>query len=145
MHTNGVGITIRSDWSYDSSQNEIFGNMFVNNTEGNALDDGEDNSWDDGIGSGNFWDDYGGTGVYVIPGTAGSVDHYPLGQLLNTTKSSSYPIANSSSSSVSSSSSPTSSTEGINLAEIVGISVTIGSVFAIILFGFLIVRHRIKN
>lgn len=43
----------------------------------NAQDDGLLNYWDQGSGTGNAWSDYSGTGVYVIQGTAGSVDHFP--------------------------------------------------------------------
>jgi parallel beta-helix repeat protein len=47
------------------------------NEGGNALDNGFNNQWDDGFSLGNFWSDYEGTGDYPIPGSAGSVDHYP--------------------------------------------------------------------
>ena len=43
----------------------------------NARDDGLVNYWDLGSGFGNTWSDYSGTGVYLIQGTAGSVDHFP--------------------------------------------------------------------
>jgi hypothetical protein len=43
----------------------------------NARDDGLTNYWDQGSGNGNAWSDYSGTGVYVIQGTAGSVDNFP--------------------------------------------------------------------
>jgi len=47
----------------------------------NAIDSGSDNTWDDGVRCGNFWDDMIPGAVYLIPGTAGSVDHYPNGTL----------------------------------------------------------------
>jgi nitrous oxidase accessory protein NosD len=43
----------------------------------NARDDGLTNYWDEGPGKGNAWSDYSGIGVYVVQGTAGSVDHFP--------------------------------------------------------------------
>jgi hypothetical protein len=43
----------------------------------NARDDGHLNKWDDGIAQGNAWSDYEGSGVYVIPGSASSVDNFP--------------------------------------------------------------------
>jgi len=55
----------------------IYNNSFWYNDLGNAIDNGNSNYWDDGISIGNQWDDYNGTGVYVIPGSAGSVDHFP--------------------------------------------------------------------
>jgi hypothetical protein len=53
------------------------------------LDNGGNNSWDNGINSGNYWDDYSGTGHYVIPGQANSSDRFPLGidDVRNTTPS----------------------------------------------------------
>lgn len=43
----------------------------------NAQDDGHLNKWDDGVAQGNAWSDYEGSGVYVIPGSASSVDNFP--------------------------------------------------------------------
>jgi nitrous oxidase accessory protein NosD len=48
------------------------------NEMSNAIDDGLDNEWDDGVSQGNYWSDYDSSGVYLVPGSAGSVDHYPL-------------------------------------------------------------------
>lgn len=69
----GVGICI----SESSSFNRIFKNHFSHVNGTNAIDDGMNNTWDDGINWGNWWSDYNGIGVYPIQGTAGSVDHYP--------------------------------------------------------------------
>ena len=55
----------------------IYNNSFWYNDLGHAIDNGNSNYWDDGISLGNQWDDYNGTGVYDIPGSAGSVDHFP--------------------------------------------------------------------
>jgi parallel beta-helix repeat protein len=52
-------------------------NIIARNGQGNALDNGSDNLWDDGISRGNEWGDYVGFGYYYIPGGAGSVDRYP--------------------------------------------------------------------
>ncbi len=62
---------------FDSHNNTFFGNEFAANDQYNALDDGYDNTWDDGVSMGNGWSDYVGPGAYSIPGTAGSVDNYP--------------------------------------------------------------------
>jgi parallel beta-helix repeat protein len=61
-----------------SEHNILYLNRLGNNSESNAQDDGGSNSWDDGMSSGNYWWDYNGTGTYLIPGSAGSVDHYPF-------------------------------------------------------------------
>ena len=67
----GVYIDVRcSNWV-------IHSNRFAGNTDGNAKDDGSMNQWDDGVSTGNIWDDYSGIGWYLIPGTAGSTDCFP--------------------------------------------------------------------
>jgi len=58
--------------------NRLYLNRLGNNSESNAKDNGGSNSWDDGVSSGNYWLDYNGTGIYQIPGSAGSVDNYPF-------------------------------------------------------------------
>jgi len=78
---NNYGISIS-----DSSNNtKIFLNHFINN-EINAVDNGINNTWDDGF-IGNYWDDYAGVDAndngigdtpYTIPGAAGSQDNYPI-------------------------------------------------------------------
>jgi parallel beta-helix repeat protein len=54
----------------------IYNNTFALNTLHNGYDDGADD-WDDRVDGGNYWNDYGGTGVYNIPGGS-SVDHFPM-------------------------------------------------------------------
>ncbi len=61
----------------DSEDNLLYLNRFASNGDGNARDDGIFNNWDNGT-HGNYWSDYSGSGVYDIPGTASSVDHYPF-------------------------------------------------------------------
>ena len=62
----------------ESTQNcLLFDNILDRNIDGNALDNGIGNQWDDGVGTGNSWSDYFGNGTYSIPGTAGSIDHFP--------------------------------------------------------------------
>lgn len=55
--------------------------LVYNNTIGcnvnEAYDYGVDNSWNDGINTGNGWCDYNGSGTYQIAGSASSVDNYP--------------------------------------------------------------------
>ena len=71
-----------------SSNNTIYHNNLINNTEGNAYDEGIHNQWDSGT-EGNYWKDYVGNDTdhdgigdepYHIHGSAGSVDRYPLMQ-----------------------------------------------------------------
>ena len=81
INNNNYGI--RSD--SNSNNNKIFLNNFVNNGI-NAEDNGINNTWDNGI-IGNYWDDYAGVDTnddgigdtpYIIPGTAGSQDNFPI-------------------------------------------------------------------
>jgi len=58
-------------------ENTIHGNAIGWNEEGNAIDTGSDNTWDNGMDTGNWWSDYNGTGEYAIDGDAHSVDRYP--------------------------------------------------------------------
>ncbi|MHA1961554.1 MAG: NosD domain-containing protein [Candidatus Thorarchaeota archaeon] len=63
----------------DGSGNTVYGNALGWNEEGNAFDDGSDNTWDDGVSIGNWWSDYttaqGNT--YNITGGAESLDRFP--------------------------------------------------------------------
>ncbi len=61
-------------------RNIIYGNTIIGNSLGNSLSDGEDNQWDNGIDTGNYWEDWSGTGVYNIPGEEGCVDRFPMGE-----------------------------------------------------------------
>ncbi|MGY5881541.1 MAG: right-handed parallel beta-helix repeat-containing protein [Candidatus Thorarchaeota archaeon] len=76
ISNNSHGIYV-SRWC---NENTFYLNRFTNNEE-NAYDNGEFNSWDDGVSLGNYWADYNGTGPYWIPGSAGSVDNFPFGRL----------------------------------------------------------------
>ncbi|MGY5875632.1 MAG: NosD domain-containing protein, partial [Candidatus Thorarchaeota archaeon] len=67
--TNGVSIQ-------EGEYNQMYLNTLAFNGENNAKDDGQFNSWDNGV-QGNYWDDYDGSGTYLVPGSAGIVDHYP--------------------------------------------------------------------
>jgi len=85
-----VGNTIYSNLAYgilltSASHTQVYGNSFSNNGVANAIDNGWASSWDDGVDTGNQWSDYSGYGVYQIPGSAGSVDHYPRLTYANTT------------------------------------------------------------
>ncbi len=51
-------------------------NRLYDNTQHNAVDNGTANAWDNGT-HGNYWDDYDGEGVYLIPGSAESIDNHP--------------------------------------------------------------------
>jgi parallel beta-helix repeat protein len=95
-HTNTYGIKVEDSTLFDITNNTIFdnpygitidGTSFENNIYNNQLgwnnlnngfDEGGLNIWDDGINSGNSWSNYTGTGTQTIPGSAGSVDNYPI-------------------------------------------------------------------
>ena len=65
----------------ESTSNVVYANTLVGNGV-NGIDDGNNNSFDDGIDQGNTWDDYLGFGPYHIPGSAQSVDNYPSPYIL---------------------------------------------------------------
>lgn len=77
---SGNTISENSDYGIlctsDSEYNLIYLNLISNNGMGNAYDDGVGNLWNTAY-VGNSWSEYNGTGVYQIPGDAGSVDYYP--------------------------------------------------------------------
>jgi len=60
-----------------SSGNRIFNNEIHVSGINGAIDNGDNNQWDDGVSIGNLWSDYSGLGFYYISGTADSIDHYP--------------------------------------------------------------------
>ncbi|MFW9911476.1 MAG: right-handed parallel beta-helix repeat-containing protein [Candidatus Thorarchaeota archaeon] len=69
---------------YWTSDNRIFYNhVGWNGPDGqpdhafNAVDQGENNVWDDNISLGNFWSEYEGSGIYAIEGTGEAFDRYP--------------------------------------------------------------------
>lgn len=72
LNNTGIGIEL----GVHVSNITVTWNRIGWNYESNARDDGSINFWDDGE-QGNFWSDYDGTGDYLIPGSAGSVDHFP--------------------------------------------------------------------
>ena len=82
--------------SSSSSENTIFLNDFSKNFGANSRDDGN-NNWNDSS-QGNYWDDYNdydenkngiGDNPYLISGSGGNLDYYPLGDFL----SASLPVA----------------------------------------------------
>jgi parallel beta-helix repeat protein len=69
---------------YGTADNQIFYNYIGwNGPEGrtdsnfNAVDDGQNNVWDDSIGFGNFWWGYEGSEIYNIGGSGDASDRYP--------------------------------------------------------------------
>ena len=73
IHDNSVGLELKEG----CERFQIYNNSFWYNNQANAIDNGNSNFWDDGVSLGNQWDDYNGTGLYSIAGSAGSVDHFP--------------------------------------------------------------------
>ncbi len=73
--SNNTGYGIRF---HSGTGNRIFGNAIGWNEEGNAVDAGQNNNWDNEIDLGNWWSNYNGTGAYEIEGPAGSKDNYPM-------------------------------------------------------------------
>ncbi|MHA1771753.1 MAG: right-handed parallel beta-helix repeat-containing protein [Candidatus Thorarchaeota archaeon] len=69
---NSLGIYLR-----DSNNCTLIKNIFSLNKALNAKDDGSDNKWDNGKGTGNAWGDYTGEHTYLVQGVAGSIDHFP--------------------------------------------------------------------
>ena len=72
LYNTYYGIDLSSHTQYCS----VYGNKIGWNGY-NAFDYGMNNNWDDGVNLGNWWHDYEGSGVYLIPGPAGSIDRYP--------------------------------------------------------------------
>lgn len=68
---NNLGIEVGGGCSF----HRLYYNSLYGNTR-NAMDDGLNNIWDDGVSLGNYWSNLYAPGVYVIPGSAGSVDRY---------------------------------------------------------------------
>ncbi|MFW9848911.1 MAG: NosD domain-containing protein [Candidatus Thorarchaeota archaeon] len=60
------------------SFNRFYGNLLARNTEEDAVDNGVDNEWDDGEKLGNCWGFSESLYPSTIPGSAQSIDHYPL-------------------------------------------------------------------
>jgi len=72
----GVNILANSEW------NRIHHNSFFDNNQGGsaqAYDESDNNTWYDEITlQGNYWNDYSGSGDYLIAGPSLAVDIYPL-------------------------------------------------------------------
>jgi len=74
--------TIYGNWQYgieistSSHNNSIYGNSIGWNDWHNAFDEGKDNLFDDNTNIGNYWSDYTGQELYVVPGSANSVDSF---------------------------------------------------------------------
>jgi parallel beta-helix repeat protein len=71
--------TFAIDVAY-STGDSIYYNLFALSGTANARDrpSGYTKNWDDGVSTGNSWDDYTPPGVYNIPGGSNSVDNYPM-------------------------------------------------------------------
>jgi parallel beta-helix repeat protein len=73
------GIALRAACMFNTIYNNTFGwnGGLIGQT--NAQDTGVSNSWDDNLSLGNRWGDYKGlSSDYTIPGSANSIDKYPM-------------------------------------------------------------------
>jgi parallel beta-helix repeat protein len=71
VYNNSVsGISI---WN-GCTDNVLYKNSIISDS---VVDNGANNTWDNGVNQGNYWDDYGGVGYYDVPGMASSQDRYP--------------------------------------------------------------------
>jgi len=66
---------------FRGQNNTLYGNAFGAHEASVAHDNGENNTWDDGVSEGNYWHDYSGEGVYYITGED-SIDRYPRQMML---------------------------------------------------------------
>ncbi len=73
VYYNDIGILLDGP----TTNIRLYSNWITLNNESDAIDNGDDNYWDDGVDTGNFWGNYTGPGPYLVPGSAESVDHYP--------------------------------------------------------------------
>ncbi|MFW9919726.1 MAG: NosD domain-containing protein [Candidatus Thorarchaeota archaeon] len=73
--TDNTGFGIECD---SSSLNLLYGNLLARNGEGGAVDNGINNQWDDGQNLGNCWGFSASISPMSIPGSAHSIDHYPV-------------------------------------------------------------------
>jgi parallel beta-helix repeat protein len=93
---NDYGFRTFAAYNCNIANNKIYGNnmygiflewscqnmsLYENRLGWNSVnardDDNTDIYWYLGAGIGNSWSDYGGSGIYVVPGTTGSTDNYP--------------------------------------------------------------------
>ncbi len=78
VSNNEYGIYLRDI----ASKNKIHHNVFIDNNvlgSSQAEDEGTSNIWyNDDSNEGNYWDDWSGSGSYLIGGPANSEDLYPL-------------------------------------------------------------------
>lgn len=81
----GIGVTLLANTG-KCANNLFYNNNFTNLGGINAIDNGTNNQWDNGV-IGNYWHDYTGSdknddGIgdtpYQITGSAGSQDNYPI-------------------------------------------------------------------
>jgi len=80
IYTNNLNGIESSAYTYNSIYgNEIGWNVgsLILTGEKNAEDNGESNTWDNGLDIGNDWSDYDGIGPYEIDGDAASFDNFP--------------------------------------------------------------------
>jgi hypothetical protein len=141
-NNTGIGITIGGESSFCF----IYQNYIGWNLGGNALDDGSSNLWDIGANQGNFWSDYSGTGAYSIPGSAGSVDNYPVKiiEVLPPTTATT-PTTTQTTTTTSTNTNPAETTTNTTPNDVIDFSAILligGSVFAIAVLVIVVVLNR---
>lgn len=77
---NVITENLETGLSVTGSGHTVYWNTFGNNGQ-NAYDSGFANKWDDEFECGNYWDDMVTGAVYLVPGSANSVDHFPNGTI----------------------------------------------------------------
>jgi len=96
LHDNEYGVYIENTDAWNIVNNLILWNSIagiymddcsptdvslntLHNIGQNGIDDGSiTNFWDNGTNTGNYWSDFTGVPPYPVPGSANSVDRYPL-------------------------------------------------------------------
>ena len=112
------------------------------NSGTNAYDDGDGNFWDEPYSQiGNNWSDYSGTGYYHIPGSAGSIDHYPTGFSIATTTTNTTTTTTTTIDGLTTNTTTNSTAFDLPIAEI-SLFVSIGSVVIILIVMIVIIRNK---
>lgn len=117
-------------------------NIIGPNSGTNAYNDGDGNFWDEPYSQiGNNWSDYSGTGYYHIPGSAGSIDHYPSGFSTTTTTTNTTTTTSDESTTTTTNTTTNSTVFDIPL-DVITLAVSIGSTVIILFVMIVIIRNK---